>query len=67
MRRVAAERGDARWALWMAGAAMIALVSSGWRERQRGVVVPQDGRGAPATAAVVGTASVLGAAMPASR
>lgn len=66
MRRVAAERRDARWALWMAGAAMVALVSSGWRERQRGVV-PQSGPGEPATAAVMSAASVLGAAMPTGR
>jgi hypothetical protein len=50
----------------MAGAAMIALVSSGWRERNRGVV-PETGTAGPATAAVVGSASILGAAMPTAR
>lgn len=59
MRRVEQERRDARWALWMAGAAMIALAIGGWRER---------GRSAPTTEVPAMTAAVAGSAtVPAAR
>lgn len=36
MRRTEGDRRDARWALWMAGAALVALLANGIKERAGG-------------------------------